>query len=289
MIIPTTQEMYNRYMSSSGQAQQDYGDIMGRYKNYLDDPKSQLAADKVKADTVNYKRSKELGAALSGYGEFAKTGGFSPTAIRDLRARGVSPIRSAYGNTVRELDRSRALGGAGGSANYIAARSRAQRELPQQLSDAMQNVNAGLSQMVQQGRLAGLGGLSSTAQADIGFGQKAALANQDARLRAAMSNQSANLQAGYLNQGNRLGALSGMSSLYSATPGQASMFGNQLLNSTGNWLNAQQLQQQLGQWKTGGQFTHSQQPTGFQAFLGNMGKIGDIGADIASIPWKKGG
>jgi len=269
MIVPTTQNMYNNYITGSQNAFADYGDIMGRYRNYADQNKD---APNVDASTIGYSRTGELDNAMKGFSEFAQTGGLNAQAQADLRARGVSPIRAAYGNTMRELDRTRSLGGPGGATNYIAARSAAQREMPQQLADATQNVNAGIAEMVQKGRLSGMAGLSDAAKADIGFGQQAQLANQDAIMRARLSNQNAALA----NRSNQLGALSGMSSLYSATPGQAQTFGNQVLNSTQNWLNTNSLQNQLVSSRINAQLGKADIPTGFQAGLNNAGKISDI-------------
>lgn len=299
MIVPTTQGMFNRSSLAGDTAFADYGDIMGRYRGFLEGKDNQLKADQVKSERVDpysigYSRTSELGDALKGYGEFAQTGGLDQGARADLRARGMSPIRAAYGNTMMELNRARALGGEGGTSNYAAALANAQRNLPQQLSDATQAVNADIARMVQSGRLAGLGGLSQASQADIGFGQQAQLANQeaamrarlsnqDAGLRAALANQTANLAAGQANIGTRLSGLGGMSSLYSATPGMASTFGNQVLGSTGNWLQAQQLQQQKMNSKIQGQLAHAGIPTGFQSFLGNVGKIGDIATGLAGL------
>lgn len=274
MIVPTTQNMYNNYLTGSQNAFADYGDIMGRYR---DAAGSIGQYDKVNAPTIGYSRTGELNKAMQGFSEFADTGGLNSQAQADLRARGISPIRAAYGNTMRELDRSRSLGGPGGASNYIAARSAAQREMPQQLADATQNVNAGIAQMVQQGRLAGMSGLSDAAKADIGFTQDAAARNQDATLRASLANQNAGLQANNL----KLGALSGMSNLYSATPGQAQTFGNQVLNSTQNWLNTNSLQNDIAKTRINAQLGKASVPTGFQAFLGNAGKIGDIFSNAA--------
>ncbi len=125
----------------------------------------------------------------SDYENLARTGGYSADDIQNLRARGMSPITSAYSSTMRNLDRAKAIGGSGGAANYIAASSKAQRELPQQLSDAEQAVNADLAGRIQAGKMAGLQG-----------------------------------------QGQ---VLSGKNSLYGTTPGMASLFGNEAINSLG--------------------------------------------------------
>ena len=296
---PAQQQMFGNYGPAASQSLSDYGDIMGRYKDYLGDPKNfgfeRVSGTNVTAPTVGYSRSNELNSAMQGYQGFADTGGFDEAAQRDIRARGISPIRAAYANTQRNLDRAKALGGGGGASNYIAATSKAQRELPQQLADAEQGVNANLAQMIQQGRLAGLGGLSETSLADTQFGQQAKLANQDAQMRAMLSNQDVSLRAALANQGaglqsgqNRLGALAGMTGLYSASPGLAGTFGNQALGAAGTNLDAQRLQQGISQGKISGQYNVAQMPTGFQSFLNNAGRIGQIAGNIASIPFGGG-
>src|SRR5262245_36228916 len=91
---------------------------------------------------------------MAGYKNFAQTGGFSDSDLANLRARATSPVRAQYADTMMQLNRARALGGGGANApNYIAAASKAQRQLPQQLSDAMTGINSNIAQMVQQGKL----------------------------------------------------------------------------------------------------------------------------------------
>jgi hypothetical protein len=223
------QGMMGNYNSAVGQSKADYGDIMGNYKNYLQNFNP-------KAQQVSYNRPGELNEAFGfmrqaapGYKEFSETGGYSPTDIQELRARGISPIRSAYGNTMMEMDRARSLGGAGGAPNYIAAASRAQREMPGQMADAMTGVNAKLAEDIRTGRLAGMQGLTQLG------GAMGGLAGEDAAraLQAQGMNQGADLQAQGLGVQGRLGAMSGMQNLYGTTPGMASMFGNQALNAYG--------------------------------------------------------
>lgn len=228
----------NNYNEAAGQAKADYGNIMSGYsdfRNNLGGP------SKFSYQNVSAPRPAELGEsygylreAMPGYRDFANTGGYSAQDIQDLRARGMSPITSAYGNTMRELDRARALGGAGGSTNYIAALSRAQRDQPQQLSDAMQNVNAGLAESIRQGKEFGLSGITGTGATMGG------LSSQEAgrQLQASLANQAADLQTQQMGEQSlqnlrqmQLASLGGQSSLYGTTPGMASMFGNQALNS----------------------------------------------------------
>ena len=250
---PQSQAMWNTYQTGLAQNQQDYGNIMGGYQNF--------ASNLGKPTQFNYQdvsaeRPAELGEsygylreAVPGYREFAQTGGYSPTDIQELRARGVSPIRSAYSNTMMELNRARALGGAGGAPNYIAAASRAQREMPGQMADAMTGVNAQLADAIRQGKLAGLSGISGIGSTMGG------LSSQEAgrMLQAAMANQNADLQAQQLSEQslqnlrqNQLASLSGQTSLYGTTPAMASTFGDQALRAYQNRTNMEQIRNQYG-------------------------------------------
>lgn len=97
--------------------------------------------------------------SYAGYQDFSNTGGFSQGDISNMRARGVSPIRAAYANAERGLQQSRALQG-GYSPNAAAAQVKMAREQGQGMADAAQNVEAGIAQQRQAGRLAGLGGMA---------------------------------------------------------------------------------------------------------------------------------
>jgi len=94
------------------------------------------------------------------YGEFAKTGGFSDQDIANIRSRAVSPIRSLYSSAQNAIERQRSLQG-GYAPNYTAAMAKMAREKSQGMSDATTNAEAEIAQMKNQGRLAGLGGMSS--------------------------------------------------------------------------------------------------------------------------------
>lgn len=98
-------------------------------------------------------------AARSGYQNMADTGGFTPMGIAAMRARAISPIRAAYSNAQRNIERQRAMGGTSAGAKTLMARMA--REQGQAASDATTNTEAGLAQMIQQGKLAGLGGLTN--------------------------------------------------------------------------------------------------------------------------------
>lgn len=106
---------------------------------------------------------------LSGYSDFANTGGFSPADLANIRARAVSPVRAVYANAQRNVNRQKAVQG-GYSPNYTAAMSRMAREQSSTASDAATNAEAGISEQVQQGKLAGLQGLSGLINSGGGGG-----------------------------------------------------------------------------------------------------------------------
>lgn len=106
---------------------------------------------------------------MSGYRQFAETGGFSPEDLANIRARSVSPIRAVYQNALQNVNRQRALQG-GYSPNYGALTARLAREQSMGQSEAAINREANLAEMVQRGRLAGLGGMLSAGAGGGGGG-----------------------------------------------------------------------------------------------------------------------
>ena len=117
--------------------------------------------------------------------EFAETGGYSPETIGALRSRALSPVRAVYSDVNRDIDRSRSLQG-DYAPGYAATRAKTGREQAYATADATTNVEGLLGQMIQQGRLAGMGGMSSMYGTTPGLGnmfgnqalQSRALANQ---------------------------------------------------------------------------------------------------------------
>ena len=106
----------------------------------------------------------------AGYSEFAKTGGFSPTDLGNIRARALSPVRAVYANAQRNVNRQRSLQG-GYSPGFGALTARMSREQGQETSDAATNAEAGISEMVQKGKLAGLAGLQGSGGGGGGGGE----------------------------------------------------------------------------------------------------------------------
>lgn len=259
----------DNYNESAGKAFQDYGNIMQGYKDW----RSSYADPMIKQidshgpitgsyNSVSAKRPEELNEAYGylreaapGYREFAATGGYSPTDIQELRARGVSPIRSVYANTMMELDRQKSNQG-GYSPGYTAAVSRAQRELPGQMADATSNVNAGLASEIRQGKLAGLAGISGIGSEMGGLSS----AESSRILQADLANQASDLRAQELTQQGynsyvaqqiaarelSLSGLNAQAGLYGTTPGMASTFGNQALQAQGQFNQQQTMRDSYG-------------------------------------------
>lgn len=250
---PISDQFMNNYNTAVTQNTADYGNIMGAYQQFRE---GLGGPTKFSYDRVSAQRPKELGKAygyldeaMPGYRDFASTGGYSAQDVQELRARGMSPIRAAYGNTMMELDRARSLGGGGGAPNYIAAASRAQRDLPGQMADAMTTVNAGLADSIRQGKMFGLQGITGTGS------QMGQLSSAEAgrMLQAALANQGADLQTQQMGEQSlqnlrqmQLAGLGGQASLYGTTPGMSSMFGNQALNAWQQRAGMEQARNQFG-------------------------------------------
>ena len=253
-LAPFSQNAHDLSNKSNYRQMEDYGNIMSQYDDIANSPGN--GPTNFSYRNVEAKRPEELGEAYGylresapGFRDFAKTGGYSGQDIQELRARGMSPIRSAYGNTMMEMDRARAIGGAGGSPNYIAAASKAQRELPGQMADSMTTVNANLAEQIREGKKFGLTGIKGVGDSMGGLSSAEA-----ARILSAdQGNQQADLQAQALSEQSRrasgqerLAALSGKTSLYGTTPAMANMFGNQALSAYGQRANIESQRQQTG-------------------------------------------
>jgi hypothetical protein len=147
------------------------GGFSGTYNPYLVSPE-RVSASQASAERANTERAaaaQKLGPlervtasdpykSYGGYQQFADTGGYSGQDISDMRARGMAPVRAAYDAAARNVGQQRSLQG-GYSPNAIAAQVKMAREQGQSMADAATNVNAGIAQARNQGRLAGLGGM----------------------------------------------------------------------------------------------------------------------------------
>src|SRR5678815_4030474 len=90
--IGALQTSQNGLSTATAQQMGDYNDIMNRYKAFQASP----AGQNYTAQNVDYNRTPEMQAALSGYQGFANNGGFSDADLGALRARGISPLPVSY-------------------------------------------------------------------------------------------------------------------------------------------------------------------------------------------------
>ncbi len=112
---------------------------------------------------------------------FARTGGFSPEDLANIRARSISPIRSIYSNAQGNLQRQKALTG-GYMPNYGAASAKMSREMSNAAADASTNAEAMIAEILQRGRLAGMQGgnqlYGTTPGQTAMYGQQVSQSNQ---------------------------------------------------------------------------------------------------------------
>ena len=218
-------------------------------------------------------RGGAIDKAISTYGNFADTGGFSPEDIQNIRARSIAPIRSMQDRNSQEIQRQSAIRGTAYSPNTSAAIAKTARDSNYAMGDISTNAEAMIAQLMQQGKLYGAGGLASTGLSDQGN---------------TTQNRGLDLSAISSMAGHQLGGLSGQTSLYGTTPGLTNMFGNQVLNSAGQGVQMGGLQNQLAGQIMNGQFQKSQIPGNFQTALGNIGSIGSLigntAGAIAGLP-----
>lgn len=243
--VANTPTAESAYSASIPQQAEDYDSIMGGYRNILansgqglNDVSSRYRSflDSGDADfhPATYTQAPEWGDAYGKLKDLADNGGLDAQGQADLRARGVSPIRAVYANAQRGLDRQRALQG-GYSANYGAATAKMAREQSESTAGAVQNVNAEIAKMIQEGKLKATPELANMAAGKNSLVNNIGLANSENAMKAA-GNKTAALN-GYGNAvGNQaqvpLDALRGMTSLYGTTPALVNTFGNQVQNNT---------------------------------------------------------
>lgn len=149
--------------------------------------------------------------------DMARTGGLSEADKANLRARAISPIRSVYSQGLQNVERQKALQG-GYAPGFTTAMGRFNRQEGQATSDATTNAEAAIAQMVQQGKISGLGlwgqglgGMSSL------YGTQPGMAKFFGdQLQAQMENQ---LRASQLQNQLGLGVMGNMTDIGARVPG----------------------------------------------------------------------
>lgn len=262
--MPTPQQAYPAAITQAGS---DYDKMMGMFKqqyttqspeafSLMESYRKLLGEDEgytpYKPEKLKYEQSPDVVAAMGQLKELGATGGLSAAEQGELRARGISPIRSVYANAMQDLERQKSLSG-GYAPGAGAAQSRMARELSESIAGQTSNVNATIAEMVQKGKLAAAPQYASfagsegaaardVASKNVGYGLNAAQLNQAAKSMGMQKKLGAlSGMAGLTGAGmdQKMKALQGMLSLYGTTPALAQLFGNQVMQQG-------QLQQQGG-------------------------------------------
>lgn len=202
----------------------------------------------------------QYGSFLGSASNMANTGGLSDTDKAALRSRAISPIRSVYSQGLQNLSRQKALQG-GYSPGYTTALGRFNRDMGQQTSDATTNAEAAIAELVQKGKLGGLGAWGS-GLSGMGSGLLGAL--------------------GGMNQ-----SIGGMSGLYGQTPGLANFYASQLNNNINQQLSAAGLQNSLSDSIMKNQIASSQIPGNWMSAMQNIYGAGAAAGSVggAIYPW----
>jgi len=195
------------------------------------------------------------------FDEFARTGGVSDADAANMRARGIAPISSFYGNLKNQMARRQGVTG-GYGAGYDSVGSKMARDSAIAGAGAARDTELGLSEtirsgrmqganalsgaegtyagMMQQGRLAGLGGLTDIGkfgyQGREGIAAKAqsiANANRSAASSASNANRSNAMAEQKYRDQMRLAGLGGMQDMYGANAGELSRYDSNLFTNRG--------------------------------------------------------
>jgi hypothetical protein len=129
-----------------------------------------------------------------GFDEFAKTGGYTPEQLANIKAQALSPIGSYATGTRDELARRSAVQG-GYAPGFDAANRQLRRDTSRAIADTSLNANVALQDRINAGRQWGIGGLSG-AETQIGGLRQAGLV-QSGNLQANLQD----LTSRYMAQG----------------------------------------------------------------------------------------
>ena len=205
---------------------------------------------------------------LGVFDDYAKTGGYTGADIANTRARGIAPVGAFYGNLKNEIARRNAATGGYGSTGMDTATARLAREQAIGATGAARDTELGLqgqirsnklggaqalsgaetnyAKMVQEGRLAGLAGLTDIGK--FGYGglegiaaRSQAINDANARSAAAASNARASagraqaetdaanqLEAQKYRDKMKLAGLSGLEGIYGQTPAELARYDDEL-------------------------------------------------------------
>ena len=272
---PLANQMAYNYGRGSEANYGDYTDIMNNYRQIASGGGGGEGGGGGGGYAPSLIGYKDPFNSYAGFQDFSTTGGYSPADISNMRARGVSPIRAAYANANREVARQSSLQG-GQSPNAIAARVKMAREQGQSMADTTTNVEAGLAEARNKGRLAGLTGMSDIEKQRLGADLDVAKFNAQAQMGSAASGAAASQQGVQ----DRLAALRGMTTLYGTDPAMSTAFGGQALNAVGQGGN-------MGLGLIGAQNQAQQVPGAYDTTMSRIQQGVNTGSQIANAFLKR--
>jgi len=190
------------------------------------------------------------------FDDFAKTGGYSDRDIAQTRARGIAPVSAFYGNLKNEINRRQGASG-GYGVGLDTATARLARENSIGAASAARDTELGLqgqirsnkmsgasalsgaevqhAKLLQEGRLAGLGGMTDIGKFGYGGLEGIAARSQainDANKRAAASASNANrgnaLEEQKYRDKMKLAGLEGLESVYGSSPAELARYDDEL-------------------------------------------------------------
>lgn len=205
-----------------------------------------------------------FGSAGAGFGEMAQTGGISESDADAMRRAATRGVTSTYDVLSNEANRRRAVTGGYGGTGEI---SQMARQVGQKAAEATTDVNARIAGLQQTGRLAGLGGLTSTAGAAGGFESGLAAGRRSGtQLLAQIESDVAS---------GRRASLGGLTQLYNITDQEAQDLGHQILQriQLGNQASStdMQIMTELAKAK----------PGLFSSIMGGLGSIASFASTVA--------
>lgn len=214
----------NTFSSAVNTQGSDYDRIMKSYEDLLKSSSGDNPALKpITPSLTNFKQSDDVTNSLKNLSDLSANGGYSDSAIGDIRARDIAPIRSIYASAQAGLDRSKSLQG-GYSPNYAATTAKLSRELSDQIGKKTTDVNAGIAQQQAQNRLSIAPSWASASQS--ADSARTAIDKSNADTINQINEFNANLVRSHNTDQQSI--IDSMRSLYGTTPALVNTFGGQV-------------------------------------------------------------
>lgn len=121
---------------------------------------SAQSTNKATLNTTQTQANNTLNPAITGYSNFAQTGGVTPQQQQQTLSQTQGTNAGIFDALKQNLSRQKAVQG-GYSPGFGANEASLGRQASSAANSATTNANLGLLQQIQQGKLAGLGGLSN--------------------------------------------------------------------------------------------------------------------------------